>query len=178
MKKHVLYHIAVSVLFLFFGSLTAWAHPEYLMTIQVPFDFQVNEKLLQAGKYEIKRDPQNPRILMIQCLERKIWVTVHTIPHSLSKEPARTSLIFTEYGAKRFLSEVKVLGREDGFALIKSKSERRLAQTAEAKAIRCGGAPARPVARAGVSIISIKGLCSANRVPGSRVNGRLDSEHG
>jgi hypothetical protein len=135
MKKQTLYHIAVLVLFLFFGSLTASAHPEFLMTVQVPFDFQVNEKLLPAGKYEIQRDPLNPRILVIQSPERKIWVAVHTIPHSLSKEPAQTSLLFTEYGAKHFLSEVTVLGREDGFALVKSKAERKLAQTAEAKNI-------------------------------------------
>jgi len=140
MKKQTLYHIAVLVLFLFFGSLTASAHPEFLMTVQVPFDFQVNEKLLPAGKYEIQRDPQNPRILVIQNPEQKIWVTFHTIPHSLSKKPAQTSLLFTEYCAKRFLSEVKVLGREDGFALTKSKAERRLAQIEKATPIHAIGA--------------------------------------
>jgi len=45
MKKQTLYYIAVSILFLVFGSMTASAQSgEYLMTIQVPFAFQVNEQ--------------------------------------------------------------------------------------------------------------------------------------
>ena len=137
MKKQILYCIAVSALFLFFGRLTASALSlEYLMTVQVPFEFQVNEKMLPVGKYHIKRDPQNPQILLIQCPEQNIWVTIHTLQHSLSEQPAQTSLIFKEYEGKHFLSEVRVLGRGDGYALIQSKAERRLAQSAKAKNTR------------------------------------------
>jgi hypothetical protein len=106
------------------------------MTIQVPFDFHVNDELLPAGKYVIKRDPQMPQLLLIQCVERNISVMVHVIPLSLSKEPARTSLTFKEYGGKHFLSEVKVLGRGAGYALTRSKAEHRLAKLAGAKTIR------------------------------------------
>jgi len=137
MKKQTLYYIAVVALFLFIGRLPASAvSPEYLMTVQVPFEFQVNEKLLPAGNYVIKRDPQTPQILMIQCPEQNIWATVHTIPHSLSEGTVRTSLIFKEYDEKYFLSEVRVLGRGDGYALTQSKAERRLAQIAKAKTSR------------------------------------------
>ena len=137
MKKQSLYRIAVSVLFLSFGRLPASALSlEYLTTVQIPFEFQVNEKLLPAGKYVINRDPQTPNFLLIQCPEQNIWVTVRTIPRSLPEYPAQTSLIFTGYGAKRFLSEVRVLGRGDGYALIKSKAERRLAQSAKASTIQ------------------------------------------
>lgn len=133
MKKQTLYHIAVLVLFLCFGRLPASAQSlEYLMTIQVPFEFQVNEQLLPAGKYVIKRDPQTPQLLLIQSTEQNIGVTVHTIPHSLPEYPTRGSLTFQEYDEKHFLSEVKLLGRGDGYALIKSKAERRLAQIAKA----------------------------------------------
>ncbi len=137
MNKQTLYRIAVSVLFLLFGSLPASAQSqEYGMTFQVPFDFQVNEKLLPAGKYVIKRDPQMPKFLQIQSTEQNILVIVNTIPLTLSKQPTRTSLTFKRYGKKRFLSEMKVLGREDGYALFKSKTERRLAQIAESKTIQ------------------------------------------
>jgi len=137
MKKQTLYRIALSVLFLFCGKLPASAHSlENLMTVQVPFDFQVGEKLLPAGKYVIKRDPQMPQLLMIQSPERKIFAVVYTITLNLPEESARTSLTFKGYGEKRFLSEVKVLGRGVGYALTKSKTERRLARMAEAKTIR------------------------------------------
>ncbi len=137
MKKQTLYRIAVSVLFLLFGSLPASAQSqENVMTFQVPFEFQVNEKLLPAGKYVIKRDPQMPKFLQIQSTEQNILVVVNTIPLTLLKEPARTSLTFKKYGEKHFLSEVKVLGRGDGYALFKSKTERRLAQIAESKTVK------------------------------------------
>jgi hypothetical protein len=136
MKKQTLYRIAISVLFLLFGGLPASAQSsQYLMTIQIPFEFQVNEKQLPAGKYVIRRDQQTPQLLLIQCPEQNIWMAVHTIPHSLSEQPSRGSLIFKDYGEKRFLSEVKLLGRRDGYALIKSKAERRMAQITETKTI-------------------------------------------
>jgi len=136
MNKQTLYRIAVSVLFLFFGSLPASAQSQgYVMTVQVPFDFQVNERLLPAGKYLIKRASQTPNFLLIQCPEQKIWVTVHTILHRLSEYPTRTSLTFKKYDEKHFLSELKVEGRGDGYALFKSKTERRLAQIEKGKTI-------------------------------------------
>ncbi|MGH9853607.1 MAG: hypothetical protein ACREBD_27525 [Blastocatellia bacterium] len=136
MKNQTLYRIAVSVLFLLFGSLPASAQShENLIKVQVPFEFQVDEKLLPAGKYVIRRDPQAPKFLRIQSTEQNILVIVNTIPLTLSKHPARTSLIFKKYDEKYFLSEVKVAGRGDGYALFKSKTERRLAQIEKAKTI-------------------------------------------
>ena len=126
MKKQTLYCIAVSVLFLFIGRGPALAQSEeYVMTVQVPFEFQVNGRLLPAGKYVIRRFAQDPLILLIQCPEQKIWATVHTIPHSLSEPSPRTSLIFYEYGEKHFLSEVRVLGQGEGYA-IETRAERRM----------------------------------------------------
>ncbi len=106
------------------------------MTIQIPFDFQVNDELLPAGKYDIKRDPQMPQVLLIRCADRNISVMVHVISLNLSKEPTRTSLTFKEYGGKHFLSEVKVLERAIGYTLTRSKAEHKLAKLAEAKTIR------------------------------------------
>src|SRR5215510_10400491 len=136
LKKQTLYRITLSVLILLFEKMPASAQSqETLMTIQIPFEFQVNEKLLPAGKYVIKRDRQAPLMLLIQCPEKKIWASVHTIPHPLSELPGRPSLIFKKYGEKHFLSEVKMLGRDDGYALLRSRDERKLAQIAETKLI-------------------------------------------
>ncbi len=144
MKKQTFFRIAMPVLFLFLASFPASAQSlENLMTVQVPFDFQVNEKQLPAGKYVIKRDPQTPQFLQIHCPERNVSVIVYTIPLNLPKEPARTSLTFKEYGEKRFLSEVRVLGRGVGYGLTRSKAEHRLARNTEAKTKRAisSGAP-------------------------------------
>jgi hypothetical protein len=137
MKKQILFCIAASFLLLVIGRSPASAGSlGYLMKAQIPFDFQVSGKRLPAGKYLIKLDPLMPQLLLIECPEQNIWVIVHTIPRNLSKNPARASLIFRGYDEKYFLSEVRVLGRGDGYALIRSKAERRLAQIAKEKTSR------------------------------------------
>jgi hypothetical protein len=131
MKKHTLSLIAGTV-FLLCGGLPAVAQD--IVKVQVPFDFQVNWQQLKAGEYTIKRDPQEPRRLTIQSSGRKVWVVVNTIPHRLSKDPTQPSLLFRSYGEQHFLAEVWVTGNKDGYALIKSKAERRLARMAKADA--------------------------------------------
>ncbi len=131
MKKQMLYHIAVSVLFLVFGGISASAQShEQLMTVQVPFDFQVGRTLLPAGKYLIKRDSQNPQILQIQSSDQKIWALVNTFPLSPSKRQSGTSLMFKGYDDKHFLSEVRFSSEGTGYLLIESKAERKLALAA------------------------------------------------
>lgn len=133
MKKQTLYCIAVSVLFLLFGSLTASAQSlEPLMTVQVPFDFQAGGKVLPAGQYIIKRDSQTPSILLIQAPQQKIFVTVHTIQRGPSKQQTQASLVFNAYDEKHFLSEVRFSGDGIGYSLFESKAERQLAQAAQA----------------------------------------------
>jgi len=129
MKKQTLYRIAISVLFLFIGRLPIAAQsPDYVMTFQIPFEFQVNGKLLPAGKYIIRRDPMTPELLRIQCPERNIWVNVHTVTNRPSEEETRPCLIFRKYGENHFLSEVRALVYGEGYALIRSKAERKQEQ--------------------------------------------------
>ena len=140
MKKQTLYPITVSVICLFFGlffgSQRAYAQsPEYVLAVQVPFDFQVRDSLLPAGKYIIKRNPQITNFLLIESTEQKISVVVSTLPHSLSKKTTKGSLTFRGYGEKHFLSEVKLMGGEEGYVLAESKAERSLVQGAEVKPI-------------------------------------------
>ncbi|HEX9001895.1 MAG TPA: hypothetical protein VGB07_18450 [Blastocatellia bacterium] len=137
MNKQIFFRIAMPALFLFLISIPASAQSlENLMTVQVPFSFQVNEKQLPAGKYVIKRDPQTPQFLQIHCPEQHVSVLVFTMPLNLPKEAARTSLTFKEYGENRFLSEVRVRGRGVGYGLTRSKAELRLARNTKANTNR------------------------------------------
>jgi hypothetical protein len=140
MKKRIFYYLAASILFLFIGNQPASAQTrEFSTTFQVPFDFQVGAKVLPAGTYIVKRDQQRPQILMMNCPERKLWMTFQTIPHSLSEELSISSLTFKKYGEKHFLSEVKILGRENGYALLRSKAERRLSHAAKEEIVHASG---------------------------------------
>ena len=132
MKKQTLSFIVGAMLLLCVGRLPASAQD--LSTVQIPFDFQVDEQLFPAGEYVIKRDPQTPQWLLIQSLDRKVRVFVHTIPHKLPDYTGKTRMVFRKYGERQFLAEVRLVGHEDGFALIKSKAERQLAQAPVEKA--------------------------------------------
>jgi len=136
MKKQTLYYIAISVLFLFIGRLPIAAQsPDYVMTFQVPFEFQVNGKSLPAGKYIFRRDRMMPTFMQIQCPERNIWLNVHTVPSKLSKKGALPCLIFRKYAENHFLSEVRSLEYGEGYALFKSKAERKQEQIGKEKNI-------------------------------------------
>ncbi|MFN0110099.1 MAG: hypothetical protein ACKVZH_14685 [Blastocatellia bacterium] len=122
--------------FLFIGKPAAFAQSyEFAMTIQVPFDFQVGESQLPAGKYTVQRNAQMTNLLLIQSEGRKISVYTHTFPHGQSGNTGLGSLTFTKYGEKHFLSRAKLPGIENGYALAKSKAERQQRHLAEAKII-------------------------------------------
>ncbi|HEV2663855.1 MAG TPA: hypothetical protein VG324_03045, partial [Blastocatellia bacterium] len=74
MKKQTLSFIAGAMLLLCVGRLPAAAQD--LATVQIPFDFQVREQLLPAGKYVVKRDRQASQWLLIQSLDGKRLVFV------------------------------------------------------------------------------------------------------
>src|SRR5262245_8101136 len=137
MKKQLLYPVALSVLMIFFGGLSVSAQSlDYLMTIDVPFDFQVSGKVLPAGKYEVRRDPRVPQILVLESNRKKVWEVIHTSPRNLPGDKNLTSLVFKNYGGTHFLSEVRVPMRGEGYAITMSKAERKLAQSFDPKPTR------------------------------------------
>jgi hypothetical protein len=138
MKKFTVCCLAMAALFLFTGSLQKISaqSQEMVMTIQVPFDFQIGEQELPAGKYEIKRNSQTSALLLIQSTERKTSVFVSTTQDGLSEKTARGSMIFNKYGERYFLSKITLRGYKNGYALPKSKTERQQRHLAEAEIIR------------------------------------------
>lgn len=137
MKKQAFYRHAAAVLLLLCASLAASAH-DFAMRVEIPFAFEAGGKTLTAGKYVINRDPQMPQFLRVQSAEGKGTAVVLTIPRRLSQERDEGSLLFKGYGAKRFLAEIRMPGREEGYALIPSKAERELARTAKAQPLPIG----------------------------------------
>lgn len=143
MKKQMLSQLAVLALLLFFGSLRVHAQSqERLMTVEVPFEFQINDKVLPPGNYVIKRDSQIPQLLLIQNPEHKIWMAVHTLPLNETKQQAHPTLKFKEYGGEHFLSEVNFSGYGFSYSLFQSKTERKLAKLAKPRMIPNGDSTA------------------------------------
>lgn len=137
MTKQTLCRVAITVIFLFIGVLTVQAQPaERLFTLRIQFDFQVNETVLPAGEYTFSRIPQIQNLIVIEDQSRKLAMTVLTNPVQESEDPVQNSLTFNEYGEKRFLVELKGGWRNCKYTLIKSKTERKLAQAQSSKTIR------------------------------------------
>ena len=135
MKKQTVYSIALSFLFLLFGGLKVSAQStEYMMTVQVPFDFEVGGKVLPAGQYIIKRHQQSPTLLLIQSAERGIYLFTQVESLNVAEKRTKSSLVFKEYDQQHFLSEVRFPGFGSRFVLSESKAERKLAQAAGAGA--------------------------------------------
>jgi hypothetical protein len=136
MPKLTLSLSAASILFLLLVSLPASAQSTHnLMKVRTSFDFQVGEKQFPAGEYSIKRDLHTPQFLMLESADMKSLMMVQPIVIEQLKEPVRNELIFKEYGAKRFLSEIRIHGRGVKYALHRTKTERSLARRMEAKTI-------------------------------------------
>ena len=129
MKKRMLYCFLGAGLYLLLGAGAASAQSlETLMTVQAPFDFQINDRRMPAGEYVIRRDPQAPQFLQLHCSKRRVTAIVHVMPLHLAAYPTKDSLAFREYGDKRFLSEIRVAKYGNGYALLRSKAERELAR--------------------------------------------------
>ncbi|HMV50880.1 MAG TPA: hypothetical protein PLD20_31425 [Blastocatellia bacterium] len=129
MKKNMLHSVAIFMFVLFCCSLPASAQSlERLVKARIPFDFQVGDKRLPAGEYTIKRDPQMTGFLVVEGAQRQVMVTVYTFPLHQSEKPGKPKLIFREYEGTHFLAEVKIEEHDCGYAIGKSKTERRLAK--------------------------------------------------
>lgn len=129
LKKQVFGRLAMLTLLLSFASLAAYAQSaEPFMRVQIPFDFEVGERSLPAGKYVIKRDKQLPQFLWIQSPNRKVTVRTFTTAHSLPLRATRSSLIFKVLGERHFLAEVKDAPHGLAYSTMRPKEERRLAQ--------------------------------------------------
>ncbi|HEX4949533.1 MAG TPA: hypothetical protein VFZ34_22850 [Blastocatellia bacterium] len=136
MKNQLLSQFAFTALILLFSALTAPAHSlDNLLTLQIPFDFRINGKLLPAGEYSFKRIPTMPEVLIIEGSD-STSVTALTVFYGSPEASTRFSLTFNEYGAQRFLAEVKIAHGSYQYAVVKSKAERELAASSPARIIR------------------------------------------
>jgi hypothetical protein len=101
------------------------------LTADVPFAFVAGKATLPAGNYIIRQDSSLPNsVLMLQNEEPGPGALVVTN----STESLRTSddskLVFHRYGNKYFLAEVWASGRNTGWQVPPSRSERELSRVA------------------------------------------------
>ena len=106
---------------------------ENKLSVKIPFDFVVGEQTLPAGKYSFRHLPGMPDKLAIQSADRQVRAVIWSTLTETRPAPAKTTLVFRNYGAQRFLAEVWVGGDKNGGILVQSRVERELAQHTNAK---------------------------------------------
>ena len=106
---------------------------ENKLSVKIPFDFIVGEQTLPAGKYTFRHLPGMPDKLAIQSADRQARAVVWSTLTETRQAPAKTTLVFRNYGDQRFLAEVWVHGDKNGGILVQSRAERELAQRTSAK---------------------------------------------
>ena len=110
-----------------FLAVSASAQSVNLIRVNVPFDFMVGGKTLQAGEYIVQRANSNDSVaMMIRSEEGKASAMFLTNAVQASTEPAQAKLVFHRYDDLYFLSEIWTDSENVGRKLPESRDERAL----------------------------------------------------
>jgi len=110
-----------------FLAVSASAQSVNLIRVNVPFDFMVGGKTLQAGAYIVQRANSNDSVaMMIRSEEGKASAMFLTNAVQASTEPAQAKLVFHRYDDLYFLSEIWTDSENVGRKLPESRDERAL----------------------------------------------------
>ena len=124
MKRHTFF-IAFLGLFL-----TPALAPLYgqSMKVEIPFDFVAAQATLAAGEYSVSRN--SPAQGMVRLVNSQGETAVCLAGAIQAGRPSTTTkLVFNRYGSHYFLSQVWMVGDDQGHLLRPSKAEREIART-------------------------------------------------
>jgi hypothetical protein len=102
---------------------------------KIPFDFNVGDKKLPAGKYTFSRLSgfSDNRTILVSNVDSSTRVFQSTFGAQVLTPKNASTLIFNKYGDQYFLEQIWVGGEQEGAQLSKSRGERtaqrQLAQT-------------------------------------------------
>jgi hypothetical protein len=95
-----------------------------VMTVDITFDFHVNNKKFEAGKYEIQRLSQDTFLIRQAEGDQSIMVAA-TAGAGNALSVKQEKIVFQRYGKQYFLREIYQNRQATGRMLYESKTERR-----------------------------------------------------
>ena len=121
---------ALSILFLLFAvsSVSVFAQSDRQTVVNIPFDFVVGDKSLNAGKYIIERNKRDSDTVWTitsknSGVTRKVFLTVAMRSNETQQD---TKLVFHRYENTYFLTAFWTAGGNTGRELQQSDRERNL----------------------------------------------------
>ena len=146
MKKQILRAVTnfglFSILALAGAVSTARAQSPVNISVDVPFDFHVGDRLMPAGRYTIKRAVKNTNGTLLVAGDEGERATAATAPVA-GREARGTALVFHRYGGEYFLRSAWTVGETEGREFNVSKLERE-ARRQSRLLVRRGGEGVRP----------------------------------
>ncbi|MBL8191027.1 MAG: hypothetical protein JNK38_23615 [Acidobacteria bacterium] len=124
MKKQIM-NIVATISFLFvMSAISAYAQTPALKA-NIPFDFQINGKVMKAGEYTIS-EPVSPKGLVIIRGGQKAS-SASSLFYTVDENVAdQTKLVFRRYGDQYFLTQMTIKGMARNRELPTTKAEREL----------------------------------------------------
>jgi len=107
------------------AALTTKAQSTYGVRANVPFEFNVGDKTLPAGKISAREMSANSGALAISNLDKSQHAIRIAHAMATSKQTDRGKLVFRKYGNRYYLAQVWIPGYNP-LELMKSKIERAL----------------------------------------------------
>jgi hypothetical protein len=127
MTKKILDILAgLILLFAVAAPLQAGSILNHEMTVTVPFEFAVGDKLLPAGDYTVQLNPERGTVVL-RCEGQKPLMLLTARKESRSA-PQRGKLVFQRYGTSFFLNEVWSQDNNTGQTLAPSAREKEMAR--------------------------------------------------
>jgi hypothetical protein len=116
---------------------------QYKLTVDIPFDFQVANQKLPAGKYSVGRaqEMSGDTVLQVRSTDGHSTANRFSIPIVSVKTKNRGELVFHRYGDQYFLSEIWPAGGGTGRAFLKTRTERDLERNARENGVAAVKAP-------------------------------------
>ncbi len=128
MKSSKAILIAIGLIALLTAS--AYAQPNGMMRVNVPFQFLAGEKVMPAGEYRIEADPAFHRMaLRLADGNAALYLSAHLSVKS-GDAPEKAMLVFHKYGNQYFLRAAWNAGELRGYELPMSRAERETARLA------------------------------------------------
>jgi hypothetical protein len=127
MKQHIVRFLHAGFLCLAVSLPSALAQPSQMLTVDLPFAFQVNNKQFPAGKYQVNAGAGHAEVLL-RGVDCKQAIFSLSTPIESGKARVVPSLVFRRYDDRYFLAQIWMPGTSSGRGLPASAAEREVAQ--------------------------------------------------
>jgi hypothetical protein len=125
MKQHIVRFLHAGCLCLAVSLTSAFAQSSQLLTVDLPFAFEVNNQQFPAGHYKVSVEAGHPAVLLQDVKSKQAMYTISS-PIRSEKTREVASLVFTRYNDRYFLSQIWMTGTDSGRELAPSRTERDL----------------------------------------------------